>query len=185
MSASCLEKPRLVDFPLVRAHLRGLIKGFQSRMIPLRSGLIVLSALHTLTVPVESAWPDSKPLRRPRSRARASSTFTAAQRLRLLLFFGTWAEVTALDIDLLDLGYHLQKLLLGLFCFGIAVSILDGCQGLFNYRQRGSGILQFKFRLPFRFPEWQDWGQGDFAVFFRSFYVPKKYMSLPKCLCVT
>ncbi|KAI2666475.1 Rap guanine nucleotide exchange factor-like 1 [Labeo rohita] len=39
---------------------------------------------------MESAWPDSKPLWRPRSRARASkqsSTFAAAQRLRLLLFF--------------------------------------------------------------------------------------------------
>lgn len=42
--------------------------------------------------------------------------------------------MTALDIDLLDLGCHLQKLLLGLFCMGIAVSILDGCRGLFNYR---------------------------------------------------
>lgn len=47
--------------------------------------------------------------------------------------------MTALDIDLLDLGYHLQKLLLGLFCFGIAVSILDGCQGLFIIGREAQG----------------------------------------------
>jgi len=57
-------------------------------MIPFHSGLIVLSALHTLThtLPADSAWLGSK----PRSRTRAgeqSSSFAAAQRLRRLLFF--------------------------------------------------------------------------------------------------
>lgn len=69
--------------------------------------------------------------------------------------------MTALDIDLLDLTCHLQKLLLGLFCMGIAVSILDGCRGLFNYKQRGSGILQFKFSPPFRFPAHMSGRIGD------------------------
>jgi len=120
MSASCLEKTRLLHFPLVRAHLRGLRKRFESRMIPFHSGLIVLSALHTLThTHSRRTRPGWAPNRDP--------GLVQGNRVHLLqlpsgsdgcCFLCTQAEVTALDIDLLDLGCHLEKLLLGLFMYG-------------------------------------------------------------------
>ncbi len=122
MSASCLEKPRLEDFPLVRAHLRGLIKGFQSRIIPFHSGPIVLLALHTLTVPVESGLAGLQTAAAAVIPGSCEFNFRSCPAAQTAAVFGTRAEVTALDIDLLDLGCHLQKLLLGLFCMGIAVN---------------------------------------------------------------
>lgn len=86
-------------------------------MIPFHSGLIVLSALHTLT-----HTPGGLGLAPNRDPG-----LVQGNRFHLLqlpsgsdccCFLGTQAEVTALDIDLLDLGCHLEKLLLGLFMYG-------------------------------------------------------------------
>lgn len=154
-------------------------------MIPFQSGLIVLSALHTLThtLPVESAWPGSKPRSRTRAREQSSS-FAAAQWLRLLLFFRHPSRGDGSGYRFTRSGMPFGEAPLGLFLYGNScVNFRRGVGNSLIIGREAQGYSTLNLvRLSGFLLIWVvGLGTGSLCRFLGHFTC----ISLLKCLCVT